>query len=146
MSLPVSLRLVFFATLVGLALPACLSARQRACVVPYQGRDIARSVHGEWTIEDWQAMPAGTIVFEDDRFRAASTENTLFGEWELVERQPNEHLIHLLVEGYDAEGVRELYGHVDVVELRLVFANWDRIYAVQGQGTWTRWDRVAEAP
>lgn len=140
------LRLATALLVVALALPSCMSARQRACVVPSQGRDVGRTLEGEWLVLDHEAEQVGAIRFEDERFRASSEDNTLFGTWALVERRPNEHALHLSVEGYDADGVRELYGAIDVVELRVVFANWDRVYALQSLGSWTRWDRAPLEP
>ncbi len=133
-------------TLLAASLVACAAPRRADDLIPVRGADVRHTLQGSWEILDDDGEWAGAIHLDDDRFTADTARNRLFGSWDLVDRQGNAHSAALQVDGYDEGGVREIYGSPDRVLLRLVFVDWDRLYAIEDGAAWTEWRRLVAVP
>jgi hypothetical protein len=102
-------------------------------------------LEGEWTIQNHEDSEEGTIVFFGDRVETVWADVSLRGRWEDLGFRPNALSIRLIIDEAVEGEVRIRYGLFDEVDLTLVFAGPDQLYALQGEGVWTVWDRVAPA-
>lgn len=123
-------------------LTAACGTRGPACAFPLTETAAHAWLEGEWTVRDHEEAEEGTIAFDGDRVAAGWDDVTLHGEWQQIAAEPNALTIRLVI-GEAMEGdVRIRYGVFDEVDLTLVFATPDRLYALQGEGVWTVWQRV----
>jgi hypothetical protein len=131
-----------FLLLIPLAFVAACSPRGPACAVPMTDLIASDWLEGEWTVQDHEQETEGNIVFAGDRVETVWADVTLRGRWAEVEFGPNALSVRLTIDEALEGDVRIRYGLFDEVELTLVFAGPNQLYALQGEGVWTRWDRV----
>lgn len=121
---------------------ACSGAARHPCVIPAGPNDALASLQGTWRVEAWDPELAGTVHFIGDRVEARSGDLLLVGSWTHTGSDGNGHRVALRIDTALQDGVRQIYGTYDEVELTLAFVDADRLYALQAEGTWTQWHRV----
>lgn len=132
--------------LLPLALVAACGPRGPACSVPMTELIAADWLEGEWTVQDHEGAIEGNIFFTGDRVETAWEDVTLRGRWEELDFGPNALAIRLTIDEALEGEVRIRYGLFDEVDLTLVFSGQNQLYALQGEGVWTIWDRVIPPP
>lgn len=132
------------ATLVLLgALGACVP-KAPPCVVPVSAGVATGLLEGTWQVRAYDGVVDGEIAFEGPRVRTRWQGVTLVGTWTHLASGDNAHFVRLTIdEAWEGE-VRTRYSRFDEVDVRLVFANADHLYALQTDGAWTEWTRVPE--
>jgi hypothetical protein len=126
-----------------LAVSACGAQTRTDALVPTRPADLRSTLQGHWSIIDADEAAVATLELDGGRFVLDTLERQMFGDWDVLEFVPNQSTIALQIDGFEQDGIREVYGAPDQWVLTLVFANLNRIFVVQPEAGWTRWDRHA---
>lgn len=132
-----------FLLLIPILLTAACGTRGPSCAFPLTETAAFTWLEGAWTVRDHEDETEGGVTFDGNRVKAEWDEVTLLGEWEQIASAPNALTIRLVIDEAMEGDVRIRYGVFDEVDLTLVFATPGRLYALQGEGVWTVWERVA---
>ncbi len=114
-----------------------------ACAIPITEAQALNWLDGEWTVEVHTGETEGVIEFTGGRVETTWEDVTLRGDWQHLESTDNAHSVRLIIDEALEGDVRVRYGIFDEVDITLVFAGPDELYALQGEGVWTIWQRVA---
>jgi hypothetical protein len=115
------------------------------CTVPEPGRAMTL-LEGTWTVKASDGVVNGEITFEGDTLRTGWDDVTLIGSWQHITSDGNLHTVQLDIGEAWQDGVRQRYGVLDTIVLQLAFVGADRMVALQHDGVWTSWTRVAVVP
>lgn len=114
----------------------------RQCVIPETGVEALVLLDGTWTVTAYDGRMDGEIVFDGDELETRWQDVTLHGNWEHLSSYDNAHEIRLIIsEAWEGE-LQQRYGTFDEVDVSLVFAGPNHLYALQSDGAWTEWRRV----
>ncbi|MFT6398692.1 MAG: hypothetical protein ACJAYU_003454 [Bradymonadia bacterium] len=123
------------------ALAAC-GPKAPSCAIPMTQALALDWLEGEWTVTDHTGQTDGNIEFTGGRVETTWEDVTLRGDWQHRESTQNAHSIRLIIDEALEGDVRVRYSVFDEVDITLVFAGPDELYALQGEGVWTVWERM----
>lgn len=123
------------------ALGAC-GPKAPLCAIPMTEALAFDWLDGEWTVYDHTGETEGNLEFSGGRVETVWEDVTLRGDWQHLGSTDNAHSIRLIIDEALEGDVRVRYGVFDEVDITIVFASPDEVYALQGEGVWTIWQRV----
>lgn len=125
-------------------LAACGGAPSVPCLVPTDALAAESVLQGSWALSEADGRVVGRVDVDGLRMAALSVddETTFFGRYTFSATEGNAHRIAFVVDRADVAGQEHLYGEPTTIELLLVFGDANRLYSLQPDGVWVRWERL----
>ena len=136
-------RALLFVAALALGTASACGGMSAPCVVPATGPDAITLLDGTWSVSAYDGEVDGLISFEGGLVSTTWEDVRLVGTWEHLGSTDNAHRVRLRIDEAWENGVRQRFGSFDEVDIEIVFANPDRLFALQPDGAWTAWERVA---
>ena len=116
------------------------------CAIPASAEGAAEWLSGSWVVTSYDGTVDGEITFVGNDVQTTWRNVVLLGSWAHLGSADNTHVIRLTIDEAFENDVRQQYGTMDEVDLELVFATHDHLYALQPDGVWTEWERIPTSP
>jgi hypothetical protein len=85
----------------------------------------------------------GTLTFLDDEVQVLTGPSWYHGVWSLQTHSAGRFGLQMTFNGVELDGVRTPWSDALEVELDVVFSGRNEATALQADGRWTRWERLA---
>ncbi len=112
------------------------------CVVPESGVEALVLLDGVWEVTAYDGREDGEITFDGPELTTTWDNVTLGGTWEHIASVDNAHTVRLTIDEAWENGAQQRFGTLDELDVELVFAGHDHLFALQSDGAWTEWRRV----
>ena len=139
------MRHLFFGILLTSLLGGCGGALPLAPDTPVDASGASRMVLGTWNVYTHEGELDGTLTFIDDEVQVLAGSSWFQGSWSLQAGSAGRFGLEFTFSGVEVEGERQLWTEPLVVTLDVVFSGRDEVLALQPDGRWTRWERLAGA-
>jgi hypothetical protein len=137
-------RLVFGLLLTSLMV-GCGGAPQVVSDLPVDASSASRMVLGTWNVYTHEGELDGTLTFMEDEVQLLTGPSWYLGAWSLQTESAGRFGLQMTFNGVEIDGVRQVWNDPMVVELDVVFSGRNEAMALQPDGRWTRWERLAGA-
>ena len=135
-------RLVFLILLPSLMV-GCVGAPQVMSDLPVDAPGASRLLLGTWNVYTHEGELDGTLTFLDDEVQVLTGPSWYHGVWSLQTDSGGRFGLQMTFSGVELDGERQPWNDALEVELDVVFSGRNEATALQADGRWTRWERLA---
>ncbi|MBU6159919.1 MAG: hypothetical protein KGO50_02250 [Myxococcales bacterium] len=134
--------LVFGILLTSLSV-GCVGATQVVCDLPVDAPGATRLMLGTWNVYTHEGELDGTLTFMADEVQVLTGPSWYRGVWSLQGESAGRFGLQMTFNSVEMDGERQPWNDALEVELDVVFSGRNEAMALQADGRWTRWERLA---
>lgn len=137
------MRRLVFGILLSSLLVGCVGAPQVVLGLPVDAPGASRLLLGTWNVYTHDGDLDGTLTFLNDEVQVLAGPSWYYGVWSLQTNSAGRFGLQMTFNSVELDGVRQPWNDALPVQLDVVFSGRNEATALQLDGRWTRWERLA---